>query len=307
VVGWLQAEEARVARKMGALRAAALLLLAAHLLPPTVAPDEHGNPITEIEQPKPTQASAARRAAAGKTQRRAPAPTRAPPTSETYETDDGTVRSLMGLVSESGLKPHQQWPALRSLQSGSLQSREAVQSSTMDDLKQCGLKIGHARKILEISKQPTKHTTIQRTPSEPPAQPDTSVSWSRPLQCIDVNSPKTTHHLASKDFRKITTYTDRAHRSPVCFAPSKARCFRASIDGFATAAETASVVEAFRCDCSSGEDPKCNVHDCPTTRREHAEHPVMRAWEKRIRGILDAHFGVPINSLHLHNVSAAAS
>ena len=39
------------ARKMGALRAAALLLLAAHLLPPTVAPDEHGNLQPRLSSP----------------------------------------------------------------------------------------------------------------------------------------------------------------------------------------------------------------------------------------------------------------
>lgn len=267
-----------------------------------VAPDEHGNAIAGVSLDHSATLKPVRPGRAPWRHRSAGT---LPATTTSYTTDDGKVRSLMGLVSDAGLKPLQQWSALQSLQGGLIQSRSAVEGSTMGDLKQCGLKVGHARKILETSKQHPKNTPVQRGPASSTQSaplPNTAVTWSRPLQCIDKDSLKTTHHLLSRDFRKITTYTDRSQRSPMCFAPSKARCFRASVDQFATLAETQAVANAFRCKCSVGEE-KCSEDNCPTGRKEHAEHPVMRAWEARIRAILESEFDIPLESVHLHNVS----
>ena len=268
-----------------------------------VAPDEHGNAISGVSVDHSAILRPVRSGYAPRSQRSVGAGN-LPATTTSYVTDDGMVRSLMGLVSDAGLKPRHQWSALQSLQSGSMQSRAAVQDSTMGDLKQCGLKVGHARKILEMSKQPPNNTPIQRAPpssAQSAPDPNTAVSWSRPLQCIDKGSTTTTHHLLSKDFRKITTYTNRSQRSPMCFAPSKARCFRASVDNFATLAETEAVADAFRCKCTVGEE-KCSEDNCPTGRKKHAEHPVMRTWEQRIRSILASEFEIPLQSVHLHNV-----
>lgn len=282
-----------------------LLVCTGWLASMAVAPDEHGNAIPGVSRdsgykstsakPRSNRPSRTERATSGRTPDFGA-------TSTIYETDDGAVRSLMGLVSDAGLKPMQQWSALQSLQGASIQSRAAVGSSTMGDLKQCGLKVGHARKILEKSKQDAKNTPIQRAPSNVLGEePNTAVSWSRTLQCISSGSPKTSHHLNSKDFRGYTAYADRSKRSPLCFAPPKARCFRASVDRFATRAETEAVAAAFRCKCSDGEE-KCSEENCPTDRKKHAEHPVMRAWQARIRGILESEFGIPLDSVHLHNV-----
>ncbi len=283
------------------------LLLLGWLARTAVAPDEHGNAIAGVSLDHSTNLKPARSGRAPWGQRGSAGAF--PGTTTPYVTDDGTVRSLMGLVSDAGLKPLQQWSALQSLQGGLMQSRAAVEDSTMGDLKQCGLKIGHARKILETSKQQPKNTPIQRgqaSSAQSASLPNTAVTWSRPLQCIEKDSLKTTHHLLSKDFRKITTYTDRSQRTPMCFARSKARCFRASVDGFATLAETTAVADAFRCKCSVGEE-KCSEDNCPTGRKEHAEHPVMRTWEARIRAILESEFDIPLQSVHLHNVRLACS
>lgn len=228
---------------------------------------------------------------------------RDPSMSAMYQDDDGTGRSLMGLVSDAGLRPMQQWSALQSLQSGSMYSRAAVEDSTMGALKASGLKVGYARRILEASKRQPKNTPIHcgTSLSEGSAQPNTAVSWSRPLQCIGSDSPKTSHHLLSKDFRQYTTYTDRTKNSPMCFAPPNARCFRAFVDHFASPAETKAVADAFRCKCRPGEE-KCSEDHCPTDRKQHAEHPVVRAWEARIRTVLESEFNIPLRSVHLHNV-----